>query len=80
MPVQHSPSARQTRSDTRAEAFLTPTPRASLDGTPTILQWRAQIERSSTILVGSNRAKKIRFIFKGSWWLSRDFKDHFQRS
>ncbi|MBW0570295.1 hypothetical protein O181_110010 [Austropuccinia psidii MF-1] len=34
MPVQHSPPARQTRSQARAQASLTQTPRAPLDGTP----------------------------------------------
>ncbi|MBW0532075.1 hypothetical protein O181_071790 [Austropuccinia psidii MF-1] len=32
MPVQHSPPARQTRSQARAQAIITPTPRAPLDG------------------------------------------------
>ncbi|MBW0532360.1 hypothetical protein O181_072075 [Austropuccinia psidii MF-1] len=32
MPVQHSPPARQARSQTRAQLVLTPTPRAPLDG------------------------------------------------
>ncbi|MBW0589439.1 hypothetical protein O181_129154 [Austropuccinia psidii MF-1] len=34
MPIQHSPPARQTRSQARAQAILTPTPRAPLEGTP----------------------------------------------
>ncbi|MBW0466413.1 hypothetical protein O181_006128 [Austropuccinia psidii MF-1] len=34
MPIQHSPPARQTRSQARAQAVLTLTPRAPLDGTP----------------------------------------------
>ncbi|MBW0552972.1 hypothetical protein O181_092687 [Austropuccinia psidii MF-1] len=34
MPIQHSPSARQTISQARTQAVLTPTPRAPLDGTP----------------------------------------------
>ncbi|MBW0521145.1 hypothetical protein O181_060860 [Austropuccinia psidii MF-1] len=33
MPIQHSPTARQTRSQARTQAVLTPTPRAPLDGT-----------------------------------------------
>ncbi|MBW0563235.1 hypothetical protein O181_102950, partial [Austropuccinia psidii MF-1] len=45
MPVQHSPLARQTISQARAQAFLTPTPRVPLDGTPAVSQLRAQIER-----------------------------------
>ncbi|MBW0469736.1 hypothetical protein O181_009451 [Austropuccinia psidii MF-1] len=42
IPVQHSPPARQTRSQARAQAFLTPTPRAPLDGTPKVPQLRVQ--------------------------------------
>ncbi|MBW0558853.1 hypothetical protein O181_098568 [Austropuccinia psidii MF-1] len=34
MPVEHSPPERQTRSQARAQAALTPTPRVPLDGTP----------------------------------------------
>ncbi|MBW0494376.1 hypothetical protein O181_034091 [Austropuccinia psidii MF-1] len=34
MPIQHSPAARQTRAQARAQAVLTPTPRDPLDGTP----------------------------------------------
>ncbi|MBW0555197.1 hypothetical protein O181_094912 [Austropuccinia psidii MF-1] len=45
MPVQHSPPARQTRSQARAQAVLTPTPRAPLDGTPAVPQLRAQLDR-----------------------------------
>ncbi|MBW0495302.1 hypothetical protein O181_035017 [Austropuccinia psidii MF-1] len=45
MPFQHSPPARQTRSQARAEAVLTPTPRAPLDGTPAVPQLRAQLDR-----------------------------------
>ncbi|MBW0583851.1 hypothetical protein O181_123566 [Austropuccinia psidii MF-1] len=37
MPIQHSPPARQTRSQARTQAFLTPTPRAPLEGTPAVL-------------------------------------------
>ncbi|MBW0538370.1 hypothetical protein O181_078085 [Austropuccinia psidii MF-1] len=33
MPIQHSPPERQTRSEARTQAVLTPTPRAPLDGT-----------------------------------------------
>ncbi|MBW0492716.1 hypothetical protein O181_032431 [Austropuccinia psidii MF-1] len=36
MPVEHSPPARQTRSQARTQAVLTPTPRAPLDGTPAV--------------------------------------------
>ncbi|MBW0559868.1 hypothetical protein O181_099583 [Austropuccinia psidii MF-1] len=45
MPVQHSPPARQTRSHTRAQAVLTPTPRAPLDSTPEVPQLRAQLDQ-----------------------------------
>ncbi|MBW0583669.1 hypothetical protein O181_123384 [Austropuccinia psidii MF-1] len=34
MPIQHSPPERQTRSEARTQAVLTPTPIAPLDGTP----------------------------------------------
>ncbi|MBW0577938.1 hypothetical protein O181_117653 [Austropuccinia psidii MF-1] len=34
MPIQHSPPARQIRSQARTQAVLTPTPSAPLDGTP----------------------------------------------
>ncbi|MBW0581576.1 hypothetical protein O181_121291 [Austropuccinia psidii MF-1] len=37
MPIQHSPPARQTRSQARTQAVLTPTPRAPLDGTQQFL-------------------------------------------
>ncbi|MBW0550382.1 hypothetical protein O181_090097 [Austropuccinia psidii MF-1] len=49
MPVKHSPPARQTRSQARAQAALTPTPRVPLDGTPA---------------EGRKRAKKINFIIR----------------
>ncbi|MBW0517027.1 hypothetical protein O181_056742 [Austropuccinia psidii MF-1] len=45
MPIKQSPPERQTRSQTRAQAFLTPTPRAPLDGTPEVPQLRAQFGR-----------------------------------
>ncbi|MBW0552723.1 hypothetical protein O181_092438 [Austropuccinia psidii MF-1] len=41
MPIRHSPPARQTRSQARAQAVLTPTPRAPLDSTPSVPQLRA---------------------------------------
>ncbi|MBW0507601.1 hypothetical protein O181_047316 [Austropuccinia psidii MF-1] len=40
MPVQHSPPARKTRSQARAQAALTPTPTAPLDRTPAVPQLR----------------------------------------
>ncbi|MBW0557767.1 hypothetical protein O181_097482 [Austropuccinia psidii MF-1] len=45
MPIQHSTSARQTRSQARTQAFLTPTARAPLDGTPAVPQLQAQLDR-----------------------------------
>ncbi|MBW0477192.1 hypothetical protein O181_016907 [Austropuccinia psidii MF-1] len=80
MPVQHSPPLRQTRSKARAQAVCTPTPRASLDGTPEVPQLRSKFERGSTIKEGRRRAKKIKFLFSSSLRFSRNFKDHFQRS
>ncbi|MBW0472031.1 hypothetical protein O181_011746 [Austropuccinia psidii MF-1] len=44
MPVQHSPPARQTRSQARAQDGFTPTPRAPLNGTPAVPQLRAQLD------------------------------------
>ncbi|MBW0581395.1 hypothetical protein O181_121110 [Austropuccinia psidii MF-1] len=41
MPVKPSPLARQTRSQARAQAAFTPTPRVPLDGTPAFPQLRA---------------------------------------
>ncbi|MBW0562011.1 hypothetical protein O181_101726 [Austropuccinia psidii MF-1] len=41
MPVQHSPPARQTRS----QAVLTPTPRAPLDSTPAVPPLRTPLDR-----------------------------------
>ncbi|MBW0497502.1 hypothetical protein O181_037217 [Austropuccinia psidii MF-1] len=49
MPVQHSSPERRTRSQARDQAFLTPTPRVSLDGTPAVPQLRAPFGRSRTI-------------------------------
>ncbi|MBW0585247.1 hypothetical protein O181_124962 [Austropuccinia psidii MF-1] len=45
MPIQHSPPARQTRSQARTQAVLTPTPRAPLDGSPPVSQLRAKLDR-----------------------------------
>ncbi|MBW0490920.1 hypothetical protein O181_030635 [Austropuccinia psidii MF-1] len=45
MPAKHSPPARQTRSQARAQAGLNPTSRAPLDGTPAVPQLRAQLDR-----------------------------------
>ncbi|MBW0572465.1 hypothetical protein O181_112180 [Austropuccinia psidii MF-1] len=45
MPLQHSPPARQTRSQARAKAVLTPTPRALFDGTPAVPPLKDQSRR-----------------------------------
>ncbi|MBW0527941.1 hypothetical protein O181_067656 [Austropuccinia psidii MF-1] len=49
MPFQHSPPVRQTRSQTRAQAALTPTPRVALDGTPEVPQPRAHLDRGPNL-------------------------------
>ncbi|MBW0485385.1 hypothetical protein O181_025100 [Austropuccinia psidii MF-1] len=49
MPVQHSPPERQTRSWARAQAVLTPTSRAPLDGTPAVPQLRAHLEKGPNL-------------------------------
>ncbi|MBW0557524.1 hypothetical protein O181_097239 [Austropuccinia psidii MF-1] len=64
MPIQHSPPARQNRSQARAQDVLTPTPRAPLDHTPAVPQLRAQFGRSNTIQEGRMRSKKIKFFFR----------------
>ncbi|MBW0578637.1 hypothetical protein O181_118352 [Austropuccinia psidii MF-1] len=45
MPIQNPRLARQTRSQARTQAVLTPTPRAPLDGTPAGPQLRAKLDR-----------------------------------
>ncbi|MBW0534817.1 hypothetical protein O181_074532 [Austropuccinia psidii MF-1] len=45
MPIQHSPPARKTRSQARAQAVPTSTPRAPLDGTTAVPQLMAQLDR-----------------------------------
>ncbi|MBW0504184.1 hypothetical protein O181_043899 [Austropuccinia psidii MF-1] len=45
MPMKHSPPARQTISQDRTQAVLTPTPRAPLNGTPAVPQLRAKLGR-----------------------------------
>ncbi|MBW0570628.1 hypothetical protein O181_110343 [Austropuccinia psidii MF-1] len=57
MPIHHSPPARQTRSQARPQAVLTPTPRAPLDGTPAVLQLRAKLDRGP-ILEGAESSRK----------------------
>ncbi|MBW0500349.1 hypothetical protein O181_040064 [Austropuccinia psidii MF-1] len=51
MPVQHSPPSRHTKSQARAQAVLTPTPRACLNGTPAVPQLRAQLDRRPHITI-----------------------------
>ncbi|MBW0487274.1 hypothetical protein O181_026989 [Austropuccinia psidii MF-1] len=60
MPIQHSPPARQTRSQARAQAVLTPTPRAPLDGTPEVPQLRAQLDRGPHMQGAAPSRKKGR--------------------
>ncbi|MBW0566900.1 hypothetical protein O181_106615 [Austropuccinia psidii MF-1] len=57
MPMQHSPPSRQTRSQARTQAVLTPTPRAPLDGTPAVPQLRAKLNRGP-ILEGAAPSRK----------------------
>ncbi|MBW0534473.1 hypothetical protein O181_074188 [Austropuccinia psidii MF-1] len=45
MSLQHSPPARQTRSQARDQAVLTPTQRAPLDGTPEVPPLKTQLDR-----------------------------------
>ncbi|MBW0566006.1 hypothetical protein O181_105721 [Austropuccinia psidii MF-1] len=47
MPIQHSPPARQTRSQARAQAVLTPTTRAPLYETPEVPQLRVHLDRGA---------------------------------
>ncbi|MBW0488011.1 hypothetical protein O181_027726 [Austropuccinia psidii MF-1] len=49
MPVQYSPPERQTRSQERAQAVFTPTPRTPLDGTPEVPQLRAHLEKGPNL-------------------------------
>ncbi|MBW0480298.1 hypothetical protein O181_020013 [Austropuccinia psidii MF-1] len=49
MPIQNSPPARQTRSQARAQAVLTPTPRAPLDTTAAVPQLRAHLDRGPNL-------------------------------
>ncbi|MBW0477765.1 hypothetical protein O181_017480 [Austropuccinia psidii MF-1] len=57
MPIQHSPTVRQTRSQARAQAVLTPNPRAPLNGSPAVPQLRAQLDRGP-ILEGAAPSRK----------------------
>ncbi|MBW0467020.1 hypothetical protein O181_006735 [Austropuccinia psidii MF-1] len=57
MPVQHSPPARQKISQARAQAIITPTPTAALDGTPEIPQLRVHLDRG-TLMEGGAPSRK----------------------
>ncbi|MBW0560023.1 hypothetical protein O181_099738 [Austropuccinia psidii MF-1] len=57
MLIQHSPPARQTRSQARAQAVLTPTPRVPLHSTPAVPQLRAQLDRGP-IMEGAEPSRK----------------------
>ncbi|MBW0576289.1 hypothetical protein O181_116004 [Austropuccinia psidii MF-1] len=59
MPIQHSPPARQNRSQARIQAVLTPTPRAPLDSTPAVPQLRAQLD-GGPIMEGAAPSRKER--------------------
>ncbi|MBW0477095.1 hypothetical protein O181_016810 [Austropuccinia psidii MF-1] len=48
MPVQHSPRAKNTRSQ-RHQAVLTPTARAPLDSTPSVHQLSANLDRGPPV-------------------------------
>ncbi|MBW0501483.1 hypothetical protein O181_041198 [Austropuccinia psidii MF-1] len=60
MPIQHSSSGRQTRSQARTQAVLTPTPRAPVDGTPVVPQLRAQLDRGPHMEGAANSRKEGR--------------------
>ncbi|MBW0461688.1 hypothetical protein O181_001403 [Austropuccinia psidii MF-1] len=57
MPVQHPSPARQTRSHSRAQAVVTPNPRAPSDGSPAVPQLRAHLDRGP-ILEGAEPSRK----------------------
>ncbi|MBW0486061.1 hypothetical protein O181_025776 [Austropuccinia psidii MF-1] len=60
MPIQHSPPARQTTSQARTQAVLTPTPSAPLDGTQAVPQLRAQLDRGPTLEAAAPSRKEGR--------------------
>ncbi|MBW0582222.1 hypothetical protein O181_121937 [Austropuccinia psidii MF-1] len=60
MPIQYSPPARKTRSQTRTQAVLTPAPRASLYGTPAVPQLRAKLDRGPILEVAAPSRKEGR--------------------
>ncbi|MBW0465036.1 hypothetical protein O181_004751 [Austropuccinia psidii MF-1] len=74
MPIQHSPPARQTRSQDRTQAVLTPTPRAPPEGTPAVPPLRAHLDRGPNgegealyRKEGRNTANKIKLILRSGW-------------
>ncbi|MBW0593161.1 hypothetical protein O181_132876, partial [Austropuccinia psidii MF-1] len=72
IPIQHSPPARQTRSQARTQAVLTPTPRAPLDGTAAVPQLRAQFDRGPHIEGrGPRRSRSFSGVVGGFPGLSR---------
>ncbi|MBW0490990.1 hypothetical protein O181_030705 [Austropuccinia psidii MF-1] len=66
MPIKHSPPARQTRSQARAQAVITPNSRVPLDGTPAVPHLRVQFVRNRIIQEGRKRAKKIKSFLRGT--------------
>ncbi|MBW0583923.1 hypothetical protein O181_123638 [Austropuccinia psidii MF-1] len=60
MPAQHSPPARQTRSQASSQAVLTPTPGALLDSTPQVPQLRAQLDRGPILEGAAPSRKEVR--------------------
>ncbi|MBW0591235.1 hypothetical protein O181_130950 [Austropuccinia psidii MF-1] len=60
MPVEYSPPARQTRSQAKAQAALTPTPRVRLDGTPAVPQLRAHLDRGPHMEGAAPSRKEVR--------------------
>ncbi|MBW0511780.1 hypothetical protein O181_051495 [Austropuccinia psidii MF-1] len=59
MPIQHTHPERYTRFQARAQAFLPPSPRAPLDGTPAVPQLSAKLDRGP-ILEGAAPSRKER--------------------
>ncbi|MBW0488468.1 hypothetical protein O181_028183 [Austropuccinia psidii MF-1] len=65
MPIQNSPPARKTRSHARAQAVLTQTTKAPLDGTPEVPQLRAHLDRGPNV-EGRKRTKKNKLFFRSN--------------
>ncbi|MBW0487395.1 hypothetical protein O181_027110 [Austropuccinia psidii MF-1] len=82
MPIQHSPP-RQTISQARTQAVLTPTRRAPLDVTPAVPQLRAQLDRGPHMEGAAPSRKERRGPKRSSSCLEvvpYNFKEHFQGS